>query len=200
MLLWKINPSATGNPAGDPSRMRDVVQPLAPGASVSARGAVSRRSLMVVGALGLAGLTAAGCSVDNPVDDDAPARPAALAPDVAVATRALREITAVRTAVEETLRRYPVARARLAPMVELHRAHEKTLVDAVPDRAESSPSPTPYAVPRRRAAALRVLTPREQQLHVALDGLALQAESGEFARLLASMGAGIAQQVAVWDA
>jgi hypothetical protein len=138
--------------------------------------------------------------VDNPVDDDAPARPAELAPDVAIATEALKEITAVRTAVEQTLRRYPVARARLAPMVELHRAHEKTLVDAVPDRARRSQSPAPYAVPRRRAAALRALTPREQQLHARLDALALRAESGDFARLLASMGAGIAQHAAVWDA
>jgi hypothetical protein len=155
---------------------------------------------MAVGALGLAALTTAGCSVDNPVDDDAPARPAELAPDVAVATRALREITAVRTAVESTLRRYPAARARLVPMAELHRAHEKTLVDAVPDRARRSESPTPYAVPRRRAAALEALTPREQQLHATLDDLALRAESGDFARLLASMGAGVAQQLAVWDA
>jgi hypothetical protein len=153
---------------------------------------------MTAGALGLVGITAVGCSVDNPVDDDAPARPAKLAPDVAVATRALTEITAMRAAVEETLRRYPIARARLAPMVELHRAHERTLADAVPDRAKGAQSPTPYAVPRQRAAALLALTQREQRLHATLDTLALRAQSGDFARLLASMGAGISQHLAVW--
>ena len=37
----------------------------------------------------------------------------------------------------------------------MHRAHEATLVNAVPDRARTSASPAPYAVPREREAALR---------------------------------------------
>jgi hypothetical protein len=46
--------------------------------------------------------------------------------------------------------------------------------------------------------AARKLAVAEGALHAALDELALRAESGDFARLLASMGAGIAQQLAGW--
>jgi hypothetical protein len=35
-------------------------------------------------------------------------------------------------------------------------------------------------------------------LHDTLDTLALRAQSGDFARLLASMGAGVQQQLAGW--
>ena len=177
-----------------------MVQLLTRGVPGSRAGAVSRRSLITAGTLGLVGLAASGCSVENPVDDGAPSRPAELAPDVAVATRALAEITAVSTAVAQTLRRHPETRARLAPVVQLHRAHARTLTDAAPDRAERSEAPAPYVVPRRRAGALRALARREQRLHDTLDGLALRAQSGDFARLLASMGAGVAQRLAVWDA
>jgi hypothetical protein len=116
-----------------------------------------------------------------------------------VATRALSEITEVRVAVEATLRRYPAARARLAPLARVHRTHERSLADAVPERATESRTPVPYTVPRRRQAALRSLTRREQRLHDTLAGLALRARSGDFARLLASMGAAIQQQLAVWE-
>ena len=53
-------------------------------------------------------------------------------------------------------------------------------------------------MPRKRAAALRALQAREQRLHTSLDGLALRAQSGDFARLLASMGAAIGQRLAGW--
>jgi hypothetical protein len=156
--------------------------------------------VVAVGAAGLAGLAVGGCSTDDRADDPAPG-PAELAPDVAVATRALSEIGAVRAAVIATLRRYPAARARLAPLAQVHRRHQESLVDAVPDRAGgASRTPAPYDVPRRRQAAFRALAVREQELHDTLDGLALRAESGDFARLLASMGAALGQQLAVWDA
>jgi hypothetical protein len=71
-------------------------------------------------------------------------------------------------------------------------------VNAVPDRASASASPAPYAVPRKREAALRALKIREQRLHTSLDRLALRAQSGDFARLLASMGAAIDQRLAGW--
>jgi hypothetical protein len=159
---------------------------------------LSRRGLLV-GAAGVAGLVT-GCSADDSADrDDAPEGPAALAPDVAVATRALAEIRAVRTAVTRTQARFPATRALLGPVAAMHVAHERTLVDAVPDRANTSTAPAPYAVPLRRAAALRGLAAREQRLHDTLDGLSLRARSGDFARLLASMGAGLGQQLAGWE-
>ncbi len=163
-----------------------------------ASGSLSRRSLLTVGAV--TGLALSGCSVDNPVSKDkTPQESAELAPDVAVATRALAEIKVLRTAVTQTQTRFPATRAQLAPFAQLHKAHEASLADAVPDRATtgSSTAPAPYAVARQRDVALRNLRAREQRLHDTLDGLALQAQSGEFARLLASMGAAISQRLAV---
>ncbi len=168
--------------------------------------ALSRRALLV-GAAGLGGLiatTAAGCSVENPVTrDDAPQAPAALAPDVSVATRALAEIRAVAVAVDATVTRFPATRTRLASLAALHRTHEASLSDAVPARATATPSPSssptaspaPYAVPRNRDRALIALAAREQRLHDSLGSLALQAQSGDFARLLASMGAAVSQRL-----
>ena len=119
--------------------------------AASADGRALSRRAVLTGAAGLVGLvatTAAGCSVDNPVTrDDGPAAPAALAPDVAVATRALAEIRAVAAAVEDTATRFPAIRTRLAPLAALHRTHEASLADAVPDRATSAPSPSSSASP-----------------------------------------------------
>jgi hypothetical protein len=160
---------------------------------------LSRRTLLAAGA-GAAGLVASGCSVNNPVSDEPPTKPSTeLAPDVAVATSALSEIRAVRTAVSGTLSRFPATGTRLNPLSTMHRAHEVSLADAVPDRARTSATPAPYVVPRKRDAALAKLATREQRLHDTLDGLALRAQSGDFARLLACMGAGISQQLAVWE-
>ncbi len=152
--------------------------------------------LLAVGA-GLSGLALVGCETGTPDPGrEAPTAPAELAPDVAVATRALAEITAVRTAVLSTLRRFPDSRSRLGALLAMHRAHEASLADAVPDRARPSSAPTPYVVPRRREVAVARLTEREQQLHTTLDRLAVRAQSGDFARLLASMGAAVTQHLA----
>jgi hypothetical protein len=159
--------------------------------------AVSRRSL-ITGAAGVAALVLTGCSAgDSTSPEEAPQPPAELAPDVAVATRALAEIRAVSAAVGSTVRRHPATRSALAPLGQMHAAHEASLADAVPDRASTTATPAPYVVPRRREVALRAVTTREQRLHATLDALALRAQSGDFARLLASMGAAIGQQLAV---
>ena len=165
---------------------------------------LSRRSLIGVAAAGMAGLSASACSGSTAPDDaapdrKAPASPAGVLPDVEVATSALAEIRAVGAAVTGTLSRFPESRARLAPLGRMHRVHEQSLADAVPERARPSAAPAPYVVPRSRAAALKSLTTREERLHATLDGLAVSAQSGEFARLLASMGAGVAQQLAGWE-
>ncbi len=170
----------------------------APGAPTGRDGTIARRSL-IAGAAGMAALAASGCSVNNPVSKKkAPPTPAELTPDVAVATRALAEITAVRAAVSGTMSRHPDSRAQLRQVVRMHRAHEKTLVNAVPERARPTAKPAPYVVPRKRKAALRKLATREQRLHDSLGGLALRAQSGDFARLLASMGAATSQRLSVW--
>jgi len=169
-----------------------------PGTLIGRDSTVARRSL-IVGAAGMAALVASGCSGKSPDSDDTAPTPAAeLAPDVAVATRALAEITAVRAAVSGTLSRHPASRAQLRALARMHRAHEETLVDAVPERARPTAKPAPYVVPRERKAALRKLATREQRLHDSLGRLALRAQSGDFARLLASMGSATSQRLAVW--
>lgn len=161
---------------------------------------LSRRALMVAGLAGATGLVTHGCSVDR-ASDDSPARPSETTPDVAAATRALAEITETRVAVSRTAARHPDARSALRGLEGMHRAHEASLADAVPDRSESpEATPSPYVVPRRRAAAERRLRAREQRLHDTLDELALKAQSGDFARLLASMGAAVGQRLAGWPA
>ncbi len=174
-----------------------MVDSPAPGTLSGRDSTLTRRSL-IAGAAGMAALVASGCSVNNPVSHEkAPPTPGGLAPDVAVATRALAEITAVRTAVTGTLSRYPGSR-QLRPLVRMHRAHEKTLVDAVPEQARPTAQPAPYVVPRKQEAALRKLATREERLHDSLGRLALRAQSGDFARLLASMGSATSQRLSVW--
>ena len=168
------------------------------GSAIERGDATSRRSL-IAGTLGVTALVVSGCSVDDPTTaDKAPKSVAKLAPDVAVATRALDEIRAVRAAVSRTISKHPPSRPELAPLVRMHTAHAETLVEAVPERARTEANPAPYVVPRKRAIALRKLEARERHLHDQLAGLALRAESGDFARLLASMGAGITQRLVVW--
>ncbi len=169
----------------------------APGARPGRPGTPSRRAVLLVGVGGLAVLTGA-CA--GGTIDPGPGEPPPLAPDVSVAAAALAGIRDTSTAVSSTMARHRAIRSRLAPLLAMHRAHEASLADAVPDRAETSTSPAPYSVPGGRDAALRALAAREQQLHGDLDDLAVRAESGDFARLLASMGAGIGQQLAGWPA
>jgi hypothetical protein len=146
---------------------------------------------------GVAAAAISACTNDD-TGTKPPDSPAGLAPDVAIATSALAEIRAVRAAVSATLARFPASRSTLAPLIRVHRAHEAALVDAVPDRASTTGKPTRYVVPRKRGKALTRLAAREQRLHDTLDGLALRAQSGQFARLLASMGAGVHQRLAGW--
>ncbi|HET9723035.1 MAG TPA: hypothetical protein VFR44_04235 [Actinomycetota bacterium] len=155
--------------------------------------ALTRRSLIAAGTAGLllSGCAASDGGADPATRSDRPEPTPSLAPDVAVATTALAEIRATAAAVAATAARFPDLPG-LAALSSMHRAHEASLVEAVPERARSSAAPTPYAVPQRRPLAQRRLAAGEQRLHDTLDALALRAQSGDFARLLAAMGAGIA--------
>ena len=113
-----------------------------------------------------------------------------MTPDVRTATEALTAIRSTRQAVRATVQDFPATRTRLTPLLAMHEAHERRSSSGACRRA-SSPAPAPYAVPRRRDPAVARLQVAERRLHDALEGLSLKAESGEFARLLASMGAGV---------
>ncbi len=180
-----------------------MVDSPASGTGFSGAGGVSRRTLISTGA-GVAALVVTGCSGEKSSRGAAaPTGAAGLSPDVAVATTALAEIRSVRVAATSTLTRFPPLRPDLRPLVGMHQIHEKSLADAVPDQADPAVSGStiaPYVVPRGRAAALARLAEREQRLHDTLGTLALTAQSGDFARLLASMGAAIGQRLAGWPA
>jgi hypothetical protein len=155
----------------------------------------SRRRVLGLGAA--AGLSVmVGCSADSGEDDDRDSGPRAagnveVTPDVKTATAALAAIRATHQAVRATVQRFPGTGTRLAALSSMHAAHERSLVQAVPARVRSSAVPTPYAVPRRPDPALARLQVAEGRLHDSLQALSLAAESGEFARLLASMAAGV---------
>ena len=112
-------------------------------------------------------------------------------PDVKTATTALAAIRVTGEAVRATAQRFPALRPALSGITGMHAAHERSLVDAVPAQVRSSPAPAAYAVPPGRAAALARLRVAEQRLHASLAGLAVAADSGDFARLLASMSAAV---------
>ncbi len=155
-----------------------------------ARGQMSRRAFMGVGAVSMTAL--AGCS-SSPATPGVHAEPraASVTPDVRTATAALTAIRSTHAAVRATAQHFPAIRSRLTDLDAMHAAHERSLVDAVPAQARSAAAPAAYAVPARRDAALLRLQAAEVRLHDTLQALALRAESGEFARLLASMGAAV---------
>lgn len=159
----------------------------------------------VLGGLTAAALVAAGgCSSGSP-------RPAAhasggttttareVSPDVALAITAVGRIGDVADLLHRTVARHRSLRHRLSGLAALHAAHLRLLQDAVPqDRRDGARGATgDHAhVPHREHAALEAVLGAEHALRPRLDGLAVQAQSGEFARLLAAMSAAVGQQLA----
>jgi hypothetical protein len=129
-----------------------------------------RRAALALGAAGL--VAVAGCDDGS----GAPVPPPSPSPDAdeALVDEVLAEITAAW--------RLTASRPGLAAV---HEAHIAALEGEI-DRA---------AVRRRVDAA--TLRSREKQLQAALVSSAMAAESGELARLLASMSAAVSQQLVV---
>jgi hypothetical protein len=150
---------------------------------------LTRRTALGAALVGL--VTISGCDLDDldPRSDPAsPDAPAASAPPVDADTTlvagvvgALSETLAAATAVRRR------DRAAFRPLAQLHRRHLREL--------DGEPS---AAVGGRVAPA--ALVGQEQQLQQSLAAAALAAESGELARVLASMSAAVAQQLAVLPA
>jgi hypothetical protein len=85
--------------------------------------------------------------------------------------------------------RFPRLRSPLAPLRTLHAAHLGALDAAVPQPAATS-------LPATAPAALREIRRQEARLQRRLADWSVAAESGTLARLLASMSAAVAQQLA----
>ena len=110
---------------------------------------------------------------------------------VRATTRATAEL------VSTTLDQHPALAGSLLALSELHTIH----LEAIAGEAEAPPLPDTAddvapVPPDAPDAALRLVTDHEELLLAALTQGAHEAESGRFARLLASMAAGLTQQLA----
>ena len=162
---------------------------------------VSRRTTLVVGAVGAIGVVVltSGCDLD-PRAEPGPPAPTTGAPTDPAADADLVLLDDVRAGVgtalalvEATRRRHPTLRPLLRPLALAHRAHDAVLADAGrgSDGAQD-PAPPVRGDPGRALSALRG---RETRLQRDLSDAAVQAGSGGFARVLASMSASVAQHL-----
>ena len=123
-------------------------------------------------------------------------------PDVALVERVRTELADILALVTATGAANDSLRGRLRPFRELHRAHLAVLTDA---GETGSPAASPsgatgdLSVARSPASALHQVVRREQLTRARLADAAVAAESGTLARLLASMSAAVAQQLAAAD-
>lgn len=166
---------------------------------------LSRRTVLA-GLAGFAGAGLVGCTADgqsNPPKRRPTPVAASADPDVALAAEALASQRQVLDLLQATRKRHHGLAARLAPAIAAHEAHADLLSHAVPKGVSASPSPTATATPgrhgvsRSRAQAMAKVVEAEQQLATVAKRQAFRAESGSFARLLASMAAAAAQYAAV---
>lgn len=161
---------------------------------------VSRRGALALMAAG--GLVATGCDAGDLDPRSEPPTPTvtetlqAPAPadeqaDAETLARVLAETSAALALVQAVTARHPSLRGRLTPLARMHRTHRDLLARAAAEEDEATPPSV--TVPRRRAAALRLVGSHEDVARKRYEGWALDARSGTFARLLASMAAGVAQ-------
>jgi hypothetical protein len=182
---------------------------------------LSRRAVLASVAVGLGGSLVA-CTTDEATgrgDVPQPASPEPPDPDLALAAEVRREEQDALDLIEATQQRHPDLTDALATAAEIHASHVALLADAA-DAGESaapvvpgtsadgggtgspSPSGSPSAeatprVPANRRRAVRQVVQQEQELATRGRQHAFQAQSGAFARVLASMAAAAAQQAVV---
>lgn len=175
--------------------MRQISPAPAPSAPL-----LGRRGLLAGGA-GTAVALLTGCSLNNPYNHDkAPVAEVVrdLEPDVAIAVDAVARIRAAQDAVGVALEHSPDLRPRLAGLDKAYQAYLDALLGAVPDGVDTTPGPLSNdALPTTRAEAFGQARSGAVGLRTVLTGHALRAESGPFARLLATMTAGLSQQLEV---
>ncbi|MEP6816604.1 MAG: hypothetical protein ABI873_13740, partial [Marmoricola sp.] len=89
---------------------------------------------------------------------------------------------------------------RLTPLLALHQAHLAELRRAAPAKSLAKAPVFAITVPARAPKALAAVLERTQALREECNASAVRAESGSFARLLAGVGAGLAQRLALLEA
>ena len=150
---------------------------------------ISRRTTLGGGLVGLAAL--AGCDLGGSEPASSPTPPTGSAgPDAELVDAVMDDIVAVSALVDALGRRYGSLRRPTVQLARVHQAHLEGLGsrEATGDRPPRT---------RNAAEALALLRKRELRHQRLLADHALSARSGRLARLLASMSAAIAQQLAV---
>ena len=142
-----------------------------------------------------------GCEIAVPGRSPAPV-PGAAAPasgedtdqDTGLLEQVLGAVDSTSATVAAALARHRGLASSLQPLVDLHAAHRGVL-----DEAAQVPPPAAAAgsVPGAPAAALALVRRTEEHLAGLLRRAAVAARSGDLARVLASMSAGVGQHAAV---
>lgn len=170
--------------------------------------ALSRRAAL----LGAVGTATTACSpYDLQTQQRRPVRPsptkarvAAVDPDVELATSVVAAARTLLHQIDATMRRHPRLERVLTKTREVHEAHVSLFEEAVPtDTGSAADGPSsdagatdPGPVPGDPARALQVVATAEDGLALTAKQAAFAAQSGAFARVLASMAAAAAQQSA----
>ncbi|MDP3890794.1 hypothetical protein [Nocardioides sp.] len=114
--------------------------------------------------------------------------------DAGILDRAVASTLAAEALLAATVSTHPGLGGALAEVRAVHRAHHDLLAASLSQ--EPPPSPAPR-VPGRSRRALAVVRRHENDHQQRLADLALEARSGPFARILASMAAAVGQQVSL---
>lgn len=137
-------------------------------------------------------LALAACDLDPPTAAPSPSPSAAPLPDAEVVASARTAILLTVALLEAVSGRHKPLRADVRPLLGMHRAHLAVLDDGSEDQAVASASPADTP-----SVARTQVSDAETGLAVTLADAARQAASGDLARALASMSAGVLQRVTV---
>jgi len=147
----------------------------------------TRRTLLGAGLLALG-----GCTLDrDPESPTASGTPQLTDQeyDERLVDQVSTSTTAALAFIEQASARFDQVTVALSALVGLHEAHLSALSIVTP------PPVTPVPVPAQQGSAMARLRSLEQDLQAELAAASGNARSGQLARVLAGMSAGVAQQV-----
>jgi len=147
----------------------------------------TRRTTIGVGLLALG-----GCTLDSGTPDSPTSQPSVLGDqeyDQRLVDDAAQEIARALATIERIAARFEPVAGSLSQLVALHHAHLSALGVVSPPAVALAP------LPAEAAAALTRLGTLEERLQRELASVAENARSGQLARLLAGMSAGVQQHV-----
>ena len=151
----------------------------------------SRRTTLGGALAGVALL--AGCDLGSDEPGSAPASAKGHEdPDAALVSNVVDDLVATLTLVESVRHRHGSLRRQLGELAKVHQAHLEAL-----GSSGRSDRRGPRAAAASADAALALVRRREQRHQRFMADRAVDAQSGRLARLLASMSAAVAQQLAV---